>query len=104
MYYTKEQIARLKEIGAVQHFDTVLDSEFKRGTSSSVDNEVADIYDAATGGKVSRSFACKSCVYNLYQKAGLLYRQSVEALKRDNLQKARDAKSEKEKNKKEKVK
>lgn len=81
--YTKEQIAELKKLDVIQHFKTVLDSDYKRGTSSVQDNKVADIYDAATGGKVSRNFSCKSCVFNLYRKAGELYRETLEWMKKD---------------------
>lgn len=73
-YYTKEQMKRLEDIGAVQHFNTVIDSQYKRGTTTQVDNQVADIYDEATHSKVSRNFACKTCVMNLYRNAGQLYR------------------------------
>ena len=41
--YTKEQIAELKKLDVIQHFKTVLDSDYKRGTSSIQDNKVADI-------------------------------------------------------------
>ena len=61
----------------------MLDSDYKRGTSSVQDNKVADIYDAATGGKVSRNFSCKSCVFNLYRKAGELYRETLEFMKKE---------------------
>lgn len=81
--YTKEQIAELKKLDVIQHFKTVLDSDYKRGTSSVQDNKVADIYDAATGGKVSRNFSCKSCVFNLYRKAGELYRETLEWMKKE---------------------
>ena len=81
--YSKEQIAELKKLDVIQHFKTVLDSDYKRGTSSIQDNKVADIYDAATGGKVSRNFSCKSCVFNLYRKAGELYRETLEWMKKD---------------------
>lgn len=81
--YTKEQIAELKKLDVIQHFKTVLDSDYKRGTSSIQDNKVADIYDAATGGKVSRNFSCKSCVFNLYRKAGELYRETLEWMKKE---------------------
>ena len=81
--YTKEQIAELKKLDVIQHFKTVLDSDYKRGTSSVQDNKVADIYDAATGGKVSRNFSCKSCVFNLYRKAGELYRETLEFMKKE---------------------
>lgn len=81
--YTKEQIAELKKLDVIQHFKTALDSDYKRGTSSIQDNKVADIYDAATGGKVSRNFSCKSCVFNLYRKAGELYRETLEWMKKE---------------------
>ena len=81
--YTKEQIAELKKLDVIQHFTTALDSDYKRGTSSIKDNKVADIYDAATGGKVSRNFSCKSCVVNLYRKAGELYRTTLEFMKKE---------------------
>lgn len=81
--YTKEQIAELKKLDVIQHFKTVLDSDYKRGTSSVQDNKVADIYDAATGGKVSRNFSCKSCVFNLYRKAGEIYRETLEFMKKE---------------------
>ena len=90
--YSKEQIAELKKLDVIQHFKTVLDSDYKRGTSSIQDNKVADIYDAATGGKVSRNFSCKSCVFNLYRKAGELYRETLEFMKKENIRKAREAK------------
>ena len=81
--YTKEQIAELKKLDVIQHFTTALDSDYKRGTSSVQDNKVADIYDAATGGKISRNFSCKSCVFNLYRKAGELYRTTLEFMKKE---------------------
>lgn len=88
--YTKEQIAELKKLDVIQHFKTVLDSDYKRGTSSIQDNKVADIYDAATGGKVSRNFSCKSCVFNLYRKAGELYRETLEWMKKEKELKKKD--------------
>lgn len=88
--YTKEQIAELKKLDVIQHFKTVLDSDYKRGTSSVQDNKVADIYDAATGGKVSRNFSCKSCVFNLYRKAGELYRETLEWMKKEKELKKKD--------------
>lgn len=81
--YTKEQIAELKKLDVIQHFTTAIDSDYKRGTSSIQDNKVADIYDAATGGKVSRNFSCKSCIFNLYRKAGELYRETLEFMKKE---------------------
>jgi len=95
--FSKEQIQQLKKIDVIQHFNTVLDSQYKRGTTSIQDTTLADIYDAATGKKISRNFSCKSCVYNLYRDAGKLYRESLEYQKKENLKKAREAKANKQK-------
>lgn len=100
-YFNKEQIKQLKDADVIKHFDTVLDSDYKRGTTSEQNNMVADIYDAATGGKVSRNFGCKSCIYNLYRNAGKLYRQSVEFQKKESMRIAREAKANKTKMKEE---
>lgn len=97
MYYTKEQILKIRELDVVKHFNTVLDSQYKRGTTSVQDTALADIYDAATGKKVSRNFNCKSCVFNLYRDAGKLYRESLELQMKENLKKAREAKANKQK-------
>ena len=97
-FYTKEQMKQLEDLGAVQHFNSVLDSQYKRGTSNDLDNKVADIYDAATGGKVQRTFACKTCVMNLYRNAGQLYRKTLQYFKQkqaEQLKKAREAKEAK---------
>lgn len=100
--FSREQIKQLKELDVIQHFNTVLDSQFKRGTFTSIDNAVADIYEAATGTKVSRQFTCKTCVFNLYKQAGELYRLSEKFYKEENLKKAREAKQNKEKENKDK--
>lgn len=97
MYYTKEQILKIRELDVVKHFNTVLDSQYKRGTTSVQDTALADIYDAATGKKVSRNFNCKSCVFNLYRDAGKLYRETIEFQLKENLKKAREAKANKQK-------
>ena len=94
--FTKEQLKALKDLNVIQHFNTVLDSEYKRGTFKETDEKVADIYEDATGKKISRNFGCKICVYNLYRDAGKLYRESEKFYRNENLRKAREAK---EKNK-----
>ena len=94
-YYTKEQLKQIEELGVVQHFNSVLDSDYKRGTTAKQNETLADIYDAATGGKVSRHFGCKTCIMNLYRNAGLLYRKTLEYNKQkqaEQLKKAREAK------------
>ena len=75
--FTKEQMEILETNGYPKHFDTVLISKYKRGTTSKENNLLADLYDAATGEKISRQFSCKTCVYELYRKAGLLYKETL---------------------------
>ena len=75
--FTKEQMKILETNGYPKHFDTVLISKYKRGTTSKENNLLADLYDAATGEKISRQFSCKTCVYELYRKAGLLYKETL---------------------------
>ena len=98
MYYTKNQMEELKNLNVIQHFNTVLNSEYKRGTYKETDNKLADIYEAATGKKVARNFNCKLCVYNLYRDAGKLYRETEKYYKYENLRKAREAKQLKQLN------
>ena len=93
--YTKEQMQTLKKMGAVEHFNTVLDSQYKRGTIKSENELVADIYDAATNTKIQRNFSCKSCVFNLFKLAGELYRKSELYYKQEAMKKAREAKQNK---------
>ena len=75
--YSKEQLKELEKIGqTINHFATVTQSGFKRGSLIKEDNAVADIYEAATGTKVERTFGCKACCYNFYRKAAELYYES----------------------------
>ena len=57
--------------------------------------ETADIYEEATGIKLQRNFNCKSCVFNLYKNAGILFRQSELYYKQENMRKAREKKNNK---------
>ena len=93
--FTEEQIKQLEKLDVIRHFNTVLDSEFKRGTFRTTDEHLADIYEKATNTKVNRNFNCKNCVYNLYRNAGLLYRQSLEYIKKSKMEKVRQAKQNK---------
>lgn len=99
--YTKKQLDRLKELDVIQHFTTVINSQYKRGTFRHVDEEVADIYENASGKKIQRNFTCKSCVFNLYKVAGELYFESEKYYKQknlDNLKKARTVKKQNKEN------
>lgn len=95
---SEKQIKQLEDLGAVPHFNSVLDSNYKRGTSSELNTAVADIYDEATGTKISRNFGCKICCMNLFRQTGTLYRNSVAYYKQkkaDKMKKAREAKQNK---------
>lgn len=77
--FTSAQIKRLELIGAVDHFYTVANFQYKNNSSAKLDTEVADIYEKATGESVSRNWACGHCSYELYLKAGRLYYASKKA-------------------------
>lgn len=101
-YFSKEQINELKALDVIKHFDTAIDSNYKRGTTRDIIVRVADIYDEATGNKVTRNFNCGSCVLNLFKTAGKLYRESVLYHKQEQMRKAREAKKKKDEEKQEK--
>ena len=69
--FTREELEQLKE--AEVHFRTTIRSKYKRATGSKLDTLVADIYDAATGGKIVRNFSCGICSYNMYYEIGRKY-------------------------------
>jgi len=69
--FTKEELEQLKD--AEIHFRTTINSQYKRATGSKLDTLVADLYDAATGGKIVRNFTCGICSYNMYLEIGRKY-------------------------------
>lgn len=74
-FFTKEQIAKLKEFE--RDFHTVLDLKYKRNNTRADLNTMSDIYEECTGIKLSREYSCPSCQFNLVGKVGELYRKSV---------------------------
>lgn len=75
-YFTREQIAILKP--AEEYFNTVVHSHYKRASTVTLNELVADIYLQATGEQVARNWGCGSCVMTCYEKAGRLYYESKE--------------------------
>lgn len=94
--FSREAIKELKALGAVEHFDTILNSDFKRGTPHAMNVRVAELLDAARGQVVNRNLSCRSCVYELYKQAGRLYYDSLAEIHKENLEKARAAKKAKQ--------
>ena len=94
--FSKEEIKELKTLGAVEHFDTILNSDFKRGTPHAMNVRVAELLDEARGQVVNRNLSCRSCVYELYKQAGRLYYDSLAEIQKENLEKARAAKKSKQ--------
>lgn len=94
--FSREQIKELKALGAVEHFDTILNSDFKRGTPHAMNVRVAELLDAARGQVVNRNLSCRSCVYELYKQAGRLYYDSLAEIQKENMEKARAAKKAKQ--------
>lgn len=84
------QIKRLGLIGAVPHFYTAVNLQYKNNTSAKLNNEVADIYEKATGEIVSRNWACGHCAFELYRKAGVLYYKSLKKQEEENDRKTED--------------
>lgn len=72
-FFSAAQMKRLETIGAVPHFYTAVNLQYKNNTSAKLDTEVADIYERASGDVVSRNWACGHCSFELYRKAGNLY-------------------------------
>ena len=77
-YFSEKEIEKLKEIGAVEHFETAVKHQYKLGTPVEMNNLVADLYEKVTGQKLSRNWSCGHCGFNAYKKAGELYFKSLE--------------------------
>ena len=79
--YTEEEVKRLEELGAVELFNFILGSQFKRNTHRSVDEEVLTIYRNASGDKTyTPNLSCKNCVYDLYHRAAELWKKYKEQI------------------------
>ena len=75
-FFTKEQIAKLKEFE--RDFHTVLDLKYKRNNTRTDLNVMADIYEECTGVKISRQYSCPQCQFTLVCRVGELYYASVD--------------------------
>lgn len=73
---TKEQLEIYKK--AHNHFDTVINKQYKLATPQTLDNELADIYEEVTNEKLKRNWSCNRCCYNAYKKMGKLYYDSLD--------------------------
>lgn len=69
--FTKTQLKKLKKFE--QHLYTSFYQLYKRPTPAALNDELADFWDAHTGGKVARNWGCGSCVYNLYRAVAKCY-------------------------------
>lgn len=77
-YFNKKQIEEIKTLdgGKMEyHFSCVINSNFKRGTPSTADIRLYEIYADATGEKLSAN-GCKTCQFNNYKKVATLYNES----------------------------
>ena len=81
-YFTKEQIERLAD--AVEYFNTAVNANYKRASTVTLNNLVADIYLEATGKVLNRNWGCGTCVLNAYKEAGRLYYDSVKHYEEEN--------------------
>lgn len=81
-YFTKEQIERLAD--AVEYFNTAVNANYKRASTVTLNDLVADIYLEATGKVLNRNWGCGTCVLNAYKEAGRLYYDSVKHYEEEN--------------------
>lgn len=91
--YTAKQVEELKNLGAIAHFRTVVNAQYLRNVPTNLTKEVERIYKEASDDKTSFNLACRSCVYDLYNRAGKLYFQYVEDLSK-RLSKGKKTKEE----------
>lgn len=78
-YFTKTQLNKLEKFE--KHFSTVTYQFYKRPTSASLNDELADIMDKHTGTTHQRQWGCGSCVFRLYKEAAKYYYASLEKIK-----------------------
>lgn len=83
--FTKEQMDVLYE--AEIHFESVRHGYIK-SVPRWLTDQVADIYEQATGSKVNRNWSCSQCVANLYMMVGKIYFKDKEEYK--NKEKEKD--------------
>lgn len=74
-YFNKKQIEQLQPYET--HFHTVIYAKYKRATSSRVNDFVANLYEDVTGEILDRNWSCATCVYNIFEKCGKLYYESI---------------------------
>ena len=84
-HFTKEQIAEIQTLdqGRMEyHFSCILQSGFKRGTSSQADARLYEIYEQATGKHLNQN-GCKTCQFNNYKEVAQFYNQSKDFWKEE---------------------
>lgn len=81
--FNKKQIKALKV--AEPFFTTAVRSGYKRATSSTLNDMVADYYDSVSGrNPISRNWSCNTCVFNLYKMCGKIYFDSIKQVETKN--------------------
>lgn len=75
-FFTKEQIAKLKEFE--RDFHTTIHLKYKRNNTKTDLDKMAGIYEECTGVKISRQYQCPQCQFTLVCRVGELYYASVD--------------------------
>ena len=75
-FFTKEQIAKLKELE--RDFHTSIHLKYKRNNTRADLDTMAGIYEECTGIKLSRQYQCPQCQFTLVCRVGELYYASVD--------------------------
>lgn len=81
-YFTQEEIDKLKFMET--HFWTVVNGKYKIATPVKDNEYVVQVYEEATGEKLYKNWGCNKCVYNIFNKIGKLYFDSIKYLEEQN--------------------
>lgn len=87
-YFNRQQIKQLSKLK--EHFETVIYAQWKRGTTITENELMADVYERVTGKRLNRNWACGQCVYNAYKEVGELYFKSIMQLETEQAMKTNE--------------
>lgn len=71
MELTTKQRNRLKSVE--QYLYTIKNAQYKRQTTMTENELVADILDEVTGKHCNRNYSCGACVYDIFNQVAQLY-------------------------------
>lgn len=75
-YFNNKQMESLKP--AEQYFYTIKYADYKRASTSKINELVANILDEVLDKPVTRNFNCGKCIYDIFQQAANIYYNTIE--------------------------